>query len=101
MMPEDVPAELVKAASDGWWKASGEGLEWEDWLRVELAEVLPLHERQVRERIASQLADAGDFTLRQPHPHTLRYRAQAQADAYATAAWFVRNPDGGGDAQAV
>ncbi len=55
MQPADVPDELVKAASDGWWRAANKGLDWEEWLRVELAAVLPLHEQQVRERIETDL----------------------------------------------
>jgi hypothetical protein len=68
MDPADVPDELVKAASKGWWKASGEGLEWEDWLRVELAAVLPLHERQVRERLG--LRDEWGVLFRLPDGST-------------------------------
>ncbi|ACU71914.1 hypothetical protein Caci_3005 [Catenulispora acidiphila DSM 44928] len=38
--PEDVPPVLVQAAHDGWWSAAGQGLDWEAWLRVEIAAVL-------------------------------------------------------------
>lgn len=61
MNPADVPDDLVKAAADGWWSASGQGLNWKDWLRAELAAVLPLHEQEVRTKIAAALNRQADL----------------------------------------
>lgn len=63
MRPEDVPAELVEAAADtihAHYAAHPEDESEENAIRVVLAAVLPLYERQVRERIAQDLADADD-----------------------------------------
>lgn len=63
MRPEDVPDSLVQAAADtihAHYAAHPEDWSEDNAIRVVLAAALPLHERQVRERIAQDLADADD-----------------------------------------
>lgn len=62
MSPADVPDDLVQAAARGMSnRKSPEGINyapdgwWEDDARAALAAVLPIHEQQVRERIARGL----------------------------------------------